>query len=771
MNHIFISYSRKNKDIVYPFAERLRREGVPIWLDVSGSGTGIPFSTKWFSVIEEALHLSSAAIIFRSPEWEASEVCGDELALIKSLSLPRLELSPGKAAADPDTAALTVQLFIQTEVNTPENERRTLLFASAYEYMKGVDPYELTEHKSGAADSLNYLLTDIRLLREQMNEKQYAAGNPKLRQAMEGFLAFSSRTMRRRAGLRLLWAAMALSAVILGVSAVLAAGQGTAENERTYAGLAAAGRIASLLKTDPEAAALEALSLPDEDVTVTSYFSLDMNVVRLLDTHLPLPEGAESSARPAEGLSGGESGHPYEAAAAPTSGGILLTEGGQGISWNLVTEGQAEHLVWSEDGRQLAYACGRDVFVYDAAGRGAPLRLSGNYARLQDLSFVQVEEMQAVRAVTENGDELVWALPFTGDSSVGNTSAGDASAAETSAGEISAGNTSIGNASVRRNVQYGKFLADEMEGTAVFLDGNQIVIRSEEGERVLAPEGIGDMNSLYFDVSDDGGRLAALTDLDGETGIVCVDLADGEVLALIKPEVTPTALVFDGDPDHIAASAYGVLMLRADVRDGSLVYGEPGLYTGNLARLGEGYILTDYYGNALLAGEDMQMSKDLGSYNYVYMPCFSLAVNEDKGYLYTVNRGSGAAYGCTRFRIGDQARHVFVVPEQPKCAAATAAAVSEDGCYVAYGYPDGCVRVYEQDQTYLVMERQCLTERVSSLAFSGDGARVYMLGASGTVRETTLPEHVMYTDESSALASWHSLKAQLLDKWGEEILE
>ena len=55
MNHIFVSYSRKDEAVVDLFVAGLREAKVNVWQDKSGAGTGIPFSTKWFDVIVEAL--------------------------------------------------------------------------------------------------------------------------------------------------------------------------------------------------------------------------------------------------------------------------------------------------------------------------------------------------------------------------------------------------------------------------------------------------------------------------------------------------------------------------------------------------------------------------------------------------------------------------------------------------------------------------------------------------------------------------------------------
>ena len=64
MDHIFISYSRKDEEQVNAFVERLRGFGFEVWQDVSGKRSGIPYSVKWFEVIEEAIYTAGRGDYF-----------------------------------------------------------------------------------------------------------------------------------------------------------------------------------------------------------------------------------------------------------------------------------------------------------------------------------------------------------------------------------------------------------------------------------------------------------------------------------------------------------------------------------------------------------------------------------------------------------------------------------------------------------------------------------------------------------------------------------
>jgi len=69
----------------------------------------------------------------------------------------------------------------------------------------------------------------------------------------------------------------------------------------------------------------------------------------------------------------------------------------------------------------------------------------------------------------------------------------------------------------------------------------------------------------------------------------------------------------------------------------------------------------------------------------------------------------------------------------------TAAAVSADEEFVAFGYPDGMIRIYETAQLYMACERRLIGEAVSALQFAPDRSSLYVLGESGTIYTLEIP--------------------------------
>ena len=129
MNHLFISYSRRDSEFVGAVTEKLRQLGYEVWQDVSGKSSGIPFSTKWFAAIEEALYASAGAVVFRSGYWEKSVPCRKEYDIVKDLAIPCFEVKFPQDDAD----ALTEQIreWADSAVYGDEkNELRTWMMSS-----------------------------------------------------------------------------------------------------------------------------------------------------------------------------------------------------------------------------------------------------------------------------------------------------------------------------------------------------------------------------------------------------------------------------------------------------------------------------------------------------------------------------------------------------------------------------------------------------------------------------------------------------------------
>ena len=732
MSYIFISYSRKNSDIVDSFAGRLRTAGYEIWLDRSGSGTGIPFSTKWFEVIKEALYLSAGAIIFKSEYWLASGPCSEEFSLIKSCSMPYLELDPADVSSDPDAAFAKFRQFFINQVQTSENANRTSLFSHAYELKSGVDPYQLIEHPGGLGASLRYLAVDLPQLTARMTKERYDKLCPELYDYMLKYLGFAKKITRGRIAKRLLGFLIAAASLVLLLSVPLALAQGSKENWETYAGQALSGKIASLRNIDPVAAINTAESMDDSYLSVTSYYSLSMNAVRLLDARLPdRVLCADDSDYSAFSAASTVSSSPlFDLKLSGTSGSLIFTDLSSGVCRTLNTPSPVDHFAWSTDGKMLLFSAGSRIYLCSPGKRLAPIQLSENFEPVRELKFVESDGLTYAAALTEHDTLLMWESPFPE------------------------------KLSSRRDINYGIFLDDD---TVVYTDGSDIIIREADTETVFTPYPDRTIKSPSWSVSDDGKKIAVLAEGDSDTLISVISLTDGSVCTEVQPAVTATALAFSDDGRSLYASAFGCGIMCIDTASGEVACGTEEMYFQNIARYGKRWVLIDYNGAAVIFDSQLQKILDAGSINQVFMPAFSLAVNADAGYLYTANRGGASTFGCSRFNLNTGEINLFIVPRLSKIDSNTAVGLSDDGAFVAFGYPDGTVRVYEQEHMYLVYERRCAAESVSALKFSADNTTIRVLGESGNIYSAELPLYELMTGDASAAANWAAMKEQLTD--------
>ena len=732
MNHIFISYSRKDVKIVDAFTEKLRSEGFDIWQDKSGAGTGIPFSTKWFSVIEEALYLASGAVIFNSVYWKDSGPCKKEKLLIDACALPILCLDPAYVMSDPERAMEKFRKFFAREVASDTNKKRTTIYSSAYELKAGVSPYQLLPHTGGVLTSVFYVFHTLSGLKKQMADCHYDRLNPELYPYMKKYLRFSQNAAIRRAGVLLFGALAAIAALILIQAVPRAIEEGVQENAATYMGLSAAGQMTDLAAIDPAAATKIAEQLDEHAVTLTSYFSLSAGASGLMNARMPervLTSGSKESSEAITVRSSVVSSL-YDVKMGDTVGGLIFTERQSGVRWTVNLPAPPDNAAWNRDGTLLICSAGHNVFVYDPYSRRMPIRLDENFEQVTGVGFAELDGISYAAAMTEQGTVLLWADP------------------------------GIPRPIQHRNISCGVFIDDD---TALFTDGNEVVLAGNGREVSYAFDPEYTILAPGYSVSDDKSLIAFIAHKEDISRIVVMSLADGSIVRETVPDYAPTALVWSRDGQYVYGAGYGCGILRLDLAAGTVEYGDEPMYYHNIARSGDNFVLTDYYGCAGLFDSALHPIKDCGRVNYVALPVFQMAVNPVTNYLFMTNRGGASLGGCTRFNLKTNEIHTFYMPGLAGVDANTAVALSADGAYVAFGYPNGTVRVYEQDQMYLVFERQCIGESVSALRFSEDGRTICVLGESCNICKTEMNRYELFTGEESVLPNWTAMKGDLVE--------
>lgn len=75
-HHIFLSYSRQDSDFVFDLHDRLRKEGLSVWIDREGIQPGTP---SWRKTIQDAIDEASCLLVVLSPAAKTSHWVGEEL--------------------------------------------------------------------------------------------------------------------------------------------------------------------------------------------------------------------------------------------------------------------------------------------------------------------------------------------------------------------------------------------------------------------------------------------------------------------------------------------------------------------------------------------------------------------------------------------------------------------------------------------------------------------------------------------------------------------
>ena len=83
MSHIFISYSKKNRDYASALANKLRDAGFDVWID-----DRINYGDEWWEKIVEAIRECSAFLVIMSPDSDTSKWVKREVRLADHLSKP-----------------------------------------------------------------------------------------------------------------------------------------------------------------------------------------------------------------------------------------------------------------------------------------------------------------------------------------------------------------------------------------------------------------------------------------------------------------------------------------------------------------------------------------------------------------------------------------------------------------------------------------------------------------------------------------------------------
>ena len=412
MNHIFISYSRRDSAFVNRIADLLRKEEIPVWQDISGKSSGIPFSTKWFSAIEEALHTSAGALVFRSENWEKSVPCRKEFAIVENLAIPCFEVDTNRTYDEAETEQLLadIRTWCETDVyGDAENDLRTWLLSSlnAHQNRRSLNtgiPHYKTKEDSDA------FLERLQQCEKMAKDKQFDSRQPKLYKDMRKFLKRAARITRWDRIKRPLAAGMlALLLALSGVSYLLSARQ-RKETSQHLAALRSLDSIHTMLSRDP----LQALiMMAEDDNDYGDYiYLLFENYADALDSIFPSAflNAASMDAQLLASSAPQQDAGDYQVLISEDTGSVEVVQPKDReyeTSTAFLCGGHPD--TWAVQGDYLCVSHGQDVFLFDMPRARDAILLEGCCRNVRDLRF---DGQGRICAITESGDVFIWDNPF-----------------------------------------------------------------------------------------------------------------------------------------------------------------------------------------------------------------------------------------------------------------------------------------------------------------------------------------------------------------------
>ncbi len=137
IGHVFMSYSRKDNDVMQRTAVFLRKQGIKVWVD---NEKLIPGTPVWEEEIEKAIRSASAIVVVLSPDAKNSEWVRREISLADQ---NHKRIFPVLVRGDEDSS-ISLRLITRQFVDLRDNETAglTSLHNALSEYLKESDAQE-----------------------------------------------------------------------------------------------------------------------------------------------------------------------------------------------------------------------------------------------------------------------------------------------------------------------------------------------------------------------------------------------------------------------------------------------------------------------------------------------------------------------------------------------------------------------------------------------------------------------------------------------------
>lgn len=677
---VFISYSRRDQDVVLPLVERLRSAGYRPWLDQRSIAVSVP----WLEEIDHAIRSSVLFVIVESPSSAASINCGREVALAHALGKPMLAI-PVDHVDDAATMANIGATYERAEAD--EGTRARLLGDSAR--------WEAAARPKGH-------LPRGRVLRAMSSALPRTSGDTNAR----AFVRAARSAGRRRTALRLV---TMLLTITMWLGLQFTTRLDTAAQERYDAALSPLGTwrtTNAALEASPYDGVRRAIQSAS---AISPPFSALWELSTALGTNLPTkvvnPHGQQPGV--ADALAAGATERTARGTATYRPQKSLVDVTGSETGRTVVpVDGRVTAMAWSPDGSQLAMAGPAGVRI---------VRISTGVT------------ITTLRGLDGAIDGLAWREP----SMIVGTS-----------GTISATWQVVSSRLLKQTNAWFMGLAANSDGTRLLAVDRQGTYTLIGGRGVSSPTKIHGA-SLSYGVAWVADRwVVASSGANGAGFLTVVDAkgaADGRIeLGICKPTVAAGG---PGPQSVLVVCLADFSFKTVDLRTGVIETTEVEVQPTSIGADQRGRIVVGgaYSEFLQVSGGQDQLVGNWGG--LCWGGSQLLVTSPDRGRIITA--GMSARSGCLRLRTdpNDLSTAHTIFPDREAMTNARAATWSPDGSVVVVGFASGEVWFFDVNTYYSRQLSVPTGAEIRGLAFTADGSNLIVVTRAGEIVEmpATLP--------------------------------
>lgn len=716
MDHIFISYQRANEKEASELAARLRSEQINVWQDLSGEEYGIPYSVKWWEAIEEALYNALCAIIIRTEKWEKSSPCSKECELIVNNQIPAMQIAE-EEFSDLDQLVARIKQWYGKEVLANDNKQRAYLFSQAYRYGKDRKISHLLPGKIGILEAITQY-HDYASLSEYARDPSFASGNPKAKANMFAFLRKAKRKLLCEQMIKLFMFALGIVGLVL-LCIVIAALPHIIRSSNGADYTAKANAAIDLIRDISEYDPIASISLLSNDPSAqyldvqASFRFIQPLMCELLDKKYPcdfFPAGSDD-ALAVQQLETADVPVAYNA----ETGAFTLDCGGRSVT--LMLDCAPTTYCYARERNELLVAADNLILVYDMDGAMQAIPLVYNFETLSKVLYKD----DRIFGITDSGNVVCWDDPI----------------------QRKAFSYSLSEGTLLKN------------GSAAYLLGGDLVIQTDKREEAIHLP-YNDISAFAFSTDE---KYAAVASQDHDSGnrMLVIDLESKSIIADHEIPCTIWSIAFAKEDGYLFAAGYDAV-LRYQWHTGTVAASNAagGFYSVIAYR--DHVVVSTVDGLVAEFDADLRQITNWAEIVPGLVPPKQLAVSDSNGAVFAANRGGNTIGGCRRVKLSNGSIYRIALEAESGLLSNTSVSVSDDGEFVAFGYPNGKVTVWSVDTLNLLYSNWTVAEQIIAVRFGDDC--LYGFGKSGTVYRFDFQGLVQMIDANTVYSYWNDyLKA------------